>query len=190
MSMLATTIVMIYVFAVAIVDVRSHRIPNRLSLAAVCVGLSVQSIDSGMLGLFNSLGGMVVGLIMFMPFYVLRAFGAGDVKAMAAVGAFLGPQHAVLAAALTLMAGAVIGVAVLWRTSYDTRQAWHRLLGTLLAPMVLMRGADAAGSADPSGLPSRFTVQKFPYGVAIACGAVLTLWWTDRLSFLFGQWSG
>jgi prepilin peptidase CpaA len=59
-----------------------------------------------------SVAGLVVGLATFLPFYLLRGFGAGDVKAMAAVGAFLGPKGVLLAAGLTLACGALGAVLV------------------------------------------------------------------------------
>ena len=72
------------------------------------------------------------------PFIVLRAFGAGDVKAMATVGIFLGAQLTLLAAAFTLIAGAIIGVIVLLLSS-GASSALYRLAGVAAAPIASLR---------------------------------------------------
>lgn len=168
-----------YVSLLAVIDVRTHRIPNVLSAALLTIALLLQGISGGVLGLLHSLGGLCVGLIIFMPFYLLRAFGAGDVKAMAVVGAFLNPAHAVIASAATLIAGGAIGVVVMLTGNVTSaRQIWHRLLGVLLMPASLVRPPRNANGAAST------PIQKFPYGVAIAAGALFTLWYTGRLSFL------
>ncbi len=46
----------------------------------------------GALGLWKALAGLGLGLLIMLPLYMLRALGAGDVKLMAMVGAFLGPN--------------------------------------------------------------------------------------------------
>ena len=94
------------ILAVAVYgDVRSHRISNTLSLLGLITGLALQLLGSGLHGLTSGLLGAGVGLACFAPFYLLRAMGAGDVKLLAAVGAFLGPQGALYAALFSLLAG-------------------------------------------------------------------------------------
>jgi len=144
-----------YVSMVALVDINTHRIPNVLSATAAVLGLSLQLWVDGVPGLLSALGGAAVGLAMFLPFYLLRAFGAGDVKAMATVGIFLGAQLTLLAAAFTLVAGAIVGVIVLVRSSRSTT-APYRLAGV------------AASPASPQ-------VRRFAYGGAIAIGTLATL---------------
>jgi prepilin peptidase CpaA len=108
-----TALVMVYVTMVALIDLRTQRIPNELSATAALLGLSAQILLNGAPGLLSALAGAAIGLGMFLPFYLLRAVGAGDVKAMATVGIFLGAQATPLAVAFTLIAGAVVGVIVL-----------------------------------------------------------------------------
>jgi prepilin peptidase CpaA len=97
-------------------DVRSHRISNTLSLLGLIAGLGLQYLGSGLQGVTSGLLGVGVGLACFAPFYLLRAMGAGDVKLLAAVGAFLGPQGAFYAALFSLLAGGLGAIGyVLWR---------------------------------------------------------------------------
>jgi prepilin peptidase CpaA len=110
---LSTALVMVYVAMVAVIDIRTHSIPNALSAMAAALGLIAQVSLNGMPGLLGALAGAAIGLAMFLPFYVLRAVAAGDVKAMATVGVFLGAPAALLACAFTLIAGAMFGVSIL-----------------------------------------------------------------------------
>ena len=108
-----TALVMVYVTMVALIDLRTQRIPNALSATAALLGLIAQVSLNGAPGLLSALAGAAIGLGMFLPFYLLRAVGAGDVKAMATVGIFLGAQATPLAVAFTLVAGSIVGVMVL-----------------------------------------------------------------------------
>lgn len=106
-------------------DVRARRIPNRLVFAGALIGLALNTFlpagagfftdSSGALGFLNSLGGVAIGLATLLPLYALGAMGAGDVKLMAMVGAFLGPKAVLGAAILTLLSGGLLALAVaLW----------------------------------------------------------------------------
>jgi prepilin peptidase CpaA len=104
---------------------------------------------------------------MFLPFYVVRAFGAGDVKAMAIVGIFLGAQSTVHAVGSTLVAGGVLGVLVLCLKPAHTSATMQRLVALLHTPVASMRESQRNQSPN-----SRL---RFPYGVAIACGVAVAL---------------
>jgi prepilin peptidase CpaA len=159
--------VIMFVVAVAIIDWRTHRIPNLLCATAAIFGLSAQLWLNGEDGLLAALGGAAVGFAIFLPFYVVRAFGAGDVKAMATVGTFLGVEMTAVAVGMTLIAGGVLGVAVLLLTSVPGNATRHRLMLLLVAPIASIRA-----SRQETNPESR---QRFPYGVAIACGTAAAL---------------
>ena len=158
---------MLFAIAVAVVDWRSHRIPNALCAVAAIIALSSQTLMHGEAGLLTALGGAAVGFAMFLPFYVVRAFGAGDVKAMATAGTFLGMQATVLAVGITLVIGAILGVAVLLFRRDPANPTWHRLMLLLSSPRAGIRVSIEETTAENR--------QRFPYGVAIACGTVITL---------------
>jgi prepilin peptidase CpaA len=143
-----TALVIVYVTMVALIDLHTHRIPNELSATAAVLGLIAQASLSGAPGLLSALAGAAIVLAIFLPFYLLRAIGAGDVKAMATVGIFLGVQATPLAAAFTLIAGSIVGVVVLLRRSSTTAAAGTRrfayggaiaagTFATLMAPAAL-----------------------------------------------------
>lgn len=156
-----------FVVSVALIDWRTHRIPNLLCAIAAMVGLALQIGMHGEAGLLAALAGATVGFAMFLPFYVVRAFGAGDVKAMATVGIFLGVPGTMLAVGMTLIAGALLGAAVLCVKREHANATMHRTIGLLLTPIASMRGPKGNRSSDSS--------LRFPYGVAIACGVAVAL---------------
>lgn len=160
-------VLIMFVVALALVDWRTHRIPNLLCVIAAMYGVALQVALDGQAGLFSALGGAAVAFAMFLPFYVVRAFGAGDVKAMATVGVFLGVQSTVHAVAFTLIAGGVLGVLVLCLKPAHTSATLHRLVALLRTPVASMRESKSNQSSH-----SRL---RFPYGVAIACGVAVAL---------------
>jgi len=110
----ATALLVVFVGVIALVDLSTRRIPNALNLAGAALGVATHIWSAGpAAGLLQSAGGLLVGFLVFLPFYAAGGFGAGDVKAMAAIGTFLGAKGALLAAAWILLAGGIGGVAVL-----------------------------------------------------------------------------
>ncbi|MDE2259429.1 MAG: prepilin peptidase [Betaproteobacteria bacterium] len=93
----------------ALCDLRERRVPNWLLVigggVAVLMSLSVQSIP-----LRELLVGGIVGLLVFMPLYVVSAMGAGDIKLMAVVGTFLGVKGVLLSALFTALAGGLLAL--------------------------------------------------------------------------------
>ena len=150
----ATVCLLVFLAAVAVVDLRTRRIPNLLTVPAALVGLLMNLSCDGAPGALACGAGLLIGLAAFLPFYLAGGFGAGDVKAMAVVGAFLGPKGVLLAAAGTFGVGglgALLVVGALRWQSVRTGRTW--------------RPVDARR-------------QHLPYGLAIACGTALTLPWS------------
>lgn len=142
-----------FVATAALLDLRTRRIPNWLNAAAIVLAVVIGVFESGGRGLAASGAGLATGALIFLPFYLAGGFGAGDVKAMGAIGAFLGPRGALVTAAWILVVGGLCAVVVLaarrWRASSRDRD----------------RPAAAGGEA-------------FPYGVAIALGTALSVTWS------------
>src|SRR5579875_1997618 len=74
-------------------DWRSRRIPNWLTLAGVAAGISMNALFAGQPGVQASIFGLLVAMGIYVPLYLLRGMGAGDVKLMAALGAIAGPRN-------------------------------------------------------------------------------------------------
>ncbi len=75
----------------AIFDLRCRRIPNWLVLAGIVVGLGWNAHSSGFSGMGRAATGLGLVFALYLPFYLIRALGAGDVKLLAAIGAITVP---------------------------------------------------------------------------------------------------
>lgn len=76
--------------AAAVIDIRQLRVPNRLTFPLLLCGLLYHGAVGGLEGLQMSLFGAAFGLLSLIVAYVVGILGAGDVKLMAALGAWLG----------------------------------------------------------------------------------------------------
>jgi prepilin peptidase CpaA len=97
----------------AVVDIRTRRIPNVVTLATALVGLGLAAAGVTQVTIAQSVAGGILGALLMMPGYLLGATGAGDVKALGAAGALLGVRRVPAAFLYTAIAGGVVAVAVL-----------------------------------------------------------------------------
>ena len=172
-----TTVFVLFVLLVAAVatDLRSRRIPNLLLLPALSLALMLHAINSGMAGLVTASGGLVLGLAMLTPLYVVGGMGAGDVKLLGVIGSFLGPWGAVVAGLATLMAGAVLGIAFM---------VWQRFWQVSGPHNVQFSGPqNLTAPTPPAFQPTQTGSQKtyIPYAPAIAAGTLVALWYLEFL---------
>jgi prepilin peptidase CpaA len=106
-----------------------------------------------------------------MPLYLLRAVGAGDVKLLAMVGVWLGPQAVLGATLLALLAGGLLALAVMV-ASRSSRRVLATVYTMLITTLIGARlGKPTALAAPPPGGP------RLPYAVAITAGTVAQLAW-------------
>src|SRR5688500_1390477 len=114
-----TGVLMGLLLIAAVIDVRTSRIPNWLVFGGALYALIYNAISplyARDIGILFALGGLAVGLAALLPAYLFRVMGAGDVKLMAMVGAFIGTSATVGAVLSTLIAGGVLAIALaLWR---------------------------------------------------------------------------
>ena len=103
----------------AVIDFRRFRVPNTLTFPLCLLGLVFHTAFGGLVGLQYSFGGIAVGLLALLLFYIMGVMGAGDVKLLAAVGAWIGPVHTLYVFCVAGIAAGIHSVAVL---------AWQRRL--------------------------------------------------------------
>jgi prepilin peptidase CpaA len=149
-------------------DIKTNRIPNYLTLGTALTGLAYQLAFHGWSGLLHGLLGMVLGFAFLIFPYVWGGMGAGDVKALAALGAWLGPGRTLFLCCYMGMAGGLLALGVLWWKGLlwiKIRQAWTFLLNWILN-RPLGGNATPVITAKTGGIP---------YGVAIFLGMALLL---------------
>ena len=159
--LIATALVTLLGIAV-ITDIDSWRIPNKLVVIGLAIGMLGNASFGGVGALALAFAGGCVGLLCLLPFYALGGMSAGDVKLMAMSGAFLGPALAVVAAVFSLAVGGLVGIAwYFWhykRPEKNTDEFIHG--GAVTVPSTTLRK-----SVRPA----------IPFAVAIGAGTILTL---------------
>jgi len=90
------TLLKLTLLAVALIggwaDLRTRRIPNWLNLSGLILGFGLNTLFLHGEGLRLSVMGFGLALLVYVPLYLIRAMGAGDVKFMAALGSTIGPR--------------------------------------------------------------------------------------------------
>ena len=136
-------------------DVRQRRIPNLLTLPALGLALLVSPWLGGTSGPIEAFAGAMLGFLILVGPYAIGGMGAGDVKALMALGAWLGPETTIGAAVWALLAGAGLGIVLVALRGElgEYLRRWGRLLVTALTQRRFSYEPPAAGSAAASGIP-------------------------------------
>ncbi len=160
-------LLLLMVSIAAVNDLATRRIPNRLLLAGLAGALFLHALSAEPgAALLSASGGMLVGLAIFLPFYLVHGMAAGDVKMMAVVGFFTGPAEALQIAIITWCAGGVMALLLILLRS-RVRLALVNI-GHLLSGF-MVPGKKLADTALPQSAGS------MPYGLAIAAGTIVVL---------------
>jgi prepilin peptidase CpaA len=147
-------------------DVKTRRIPNYLTLGTAVAGLAFNFMAQGLPGLVNGILGMFLGFGLLILPYLWGGMGAGDVKALAALGAWLGPKLTLFLFCYMGIAGGVIALGymawqgMLWQ---KIKEGW-----VFLFNLVLSRPDGPFRPPSPAKLTA-----GMPYGVAIALGMLV-----------------
>jgi prepilin peptidase CpaA len=146
-------------------DWRSRRIPNWLTVPALLLGIAVNAIFGRWAGAKDSLLGLALGLGVMLPFVLVRALGAGDLKLVSALGAILGPGRllAVLFVAV-LVAGVMAVILIIWKKR--VRQTGRNILRILASLFSFHMPQPDLTLENPQAL-------KVPFGVAVAVAVLL-----------------
>jgi len=150
-------------------DIRTRRIPNVLTMGAAVAGVTFHALTSGTDGALAAGGGWLVGVLLFLPFFALGGMGGGDLKLLAALGAWLGPRETLWLAVYAGLAGGVLGVAVAVSRGY---------LRTAISNVVMMFGYwSHVGLKPVPGLTLESAgTPRLAYAIPILVGTVATLW--------------
>jgi prepilin peptidase CpaA len=112
-SFIFVALVGVYALAAAVLDFRLHKIPNYLTVPTALTGLAFHVLAPSGWGAVTSLGGFALGFSLLIVPWLLGGSGMGDVKLLAALGAWLGPKLTLIAFALSIAAAAILAVGVL-----------------------------------------------------------------------------
>lgn len=146
-------------------DLFSRRIPNWLTYPSILLGVLAGYVTRGPEGLWDAMGGVLVATPFALLFYA-RMFGGGDVKFVAAIGAWLGLFTTLNVALTAVLLGAAMGaITLIWQ---------GRLLEALRSES---RGLAATMSKREAGSTTGnvSTIQsadQFPFGIPLGLSAL------------------
>jgi prepilin peptidase CpaA len=149
----------------AVQDMRARRIPNWLTYGSLITALGVRTYWATWHGLAQGTEGMLAGGGFFFLFFLVRGMGAGDVKLMGAVGAWVGAWPAVLVMVYAAFAG--LAIAVFYMVSYRRVGSTMGNVGELLR-FHLTSGVKPHPQINLQGPAA----MRMPYGLAIAMGTL------------------
>jgi len=169
MGKLDAVIVIAVALAACLFDLQSRRIPNVLTLGAAVAAFVFAAFNGGLAGLGSSVTGWAVGLALWLPVYALGGMGAGDVKLIAAIGAWLGPAGALHAALYAGISGAVLALVVASMNGC-VRQTCSNVRMLLLHWRVAGFSPQAQLTLDTATSP------RLAYAVPTLVGTVAAIW--------------
>jgi prepilin peptidase CpaA len=163
------SVVIVVAAAACVTDLRSRRIPNVLTFGAALAGLVFHVITGGFAGFEQAIGGWTVGAMVFAIPFALGGLGAGDVKLLAALGAWLGPVTTLWLALYTGVAGGIGAVVVALANGY-----LHTAL-TNISVLLLHWRANGLHAKHEISLEGS-SGPKLAYALPIFGGLLATLW--------------
>ncbi|MFY9611133.1 MAG: A24 family peptidase [Blastocatellia bacterium] len=142
-------------------DLRWRRIPNWLVAATTALALVWHTWSTGWDGLWLSGGGLLAGMALLLPLFLLKGMGAGDVKFFGAIGAAVTYKHIL---SVFVIAALIAGVMALFRVLAA------RAFVATLANIVDILNRFLHGRLSPHPIVSLANEQALaiPFGVSVA----------------------
>jgi prepilin peptidase CpaA len=157
----------------AVIDGIKLKVPNWITFPLVIAGWLFSAIFCGLtgLGFWSGLGcsllGTAVGLGLLLPAYAIGGMGAGDVKLLAGVGAWIGVSQTFWAFAVSVLIGSIIAIGmVLYQRKWDhhRRQFW-----SIFMEILIIRNPDELSEL---AAKRKSSMLLLPYGIPIAIGTI------------------
>lgn len=152
-----------------VTDLRHRRIPNVLTFAAAALAFVFHGTVGGLPGMMSAALGWLAGVALFLPFFLLGGMGGGDVKLLAALGAWLGPADAFWLAIYSSIAGGALAVVVSLARGYLTTAL--RNLGGLLGYWSAVGPRPMASLTLEHG-----NAPRLAFAIPMLAGTMVTVW--------------
>lgn len=172
-------VVTITLIVAAVIDGLQLKVPNWLTFPMIVSGWIYSAAFSpyaGWEGLFLSIVGTAVGLAVLLPPYAVGGMGAGDVKLMAGVGAWMWGAVTLYAFAVSALVGGIIAIGmVLWRGAWQKHknQFW-----SIINEIATVKDPEKLAEIAAERKPRMFLL---PYGIPIAIGSIAYFAWSGML---------
>jgi prepilin peptidase CpaA len=170
------TVGLLAIGVAAITDVWKFKIHNLLTIPLLLSGLAYHGIAGGWEGFAGSLLGCLCGFFILIAFYVLGGMGAGDVKLMAALGAWFGPLAIANLFVVSALAAGIYALALILIYGRP-RETWNnfRIIFYRLAILGRYLGSEDQLEAEVNAPDRRRRV--VPFAAMIMLGLLTLLTW-------------
>ena len=149
-------------------DAKRRRLPNVWTLGGLAAGLLVQSGFWGVAGLEDGFFAALVAVAFILVPFLVRAAGAGDLKMLAACGAFVGMRWVPFFLMAVSFAGLIVALGMLCARQVSAARLKH-----CFRSLFDWRYDRKAGKV---ALPPKDDERaRVPFGIAIALGTWATL---------------
>lgn len=160
-------LVSVVLIVAAVIDGWMLKVPNWLTFSMILGGWIYSFANGGLPGLGWSLAGTAFGLGLLYFLYAVGGMGAGDVKLLAGIGAWVYVDHTFNIFATTAVVGAIMAVAMVARTG-----EWRKHYGQFMKI-----GKDILNTRDSEVLFEQAAQRKprmllLPYGVPMTIAAL------------------
>ncbi|WP_078548220.1 A24 family peptidase [Litchfieldia alkalitelluris] len=146
-------------------DLKSRKIYNVVTFPAYILALVLNALLNGWSGIAFSLMGFLCGFALLLIPYLMGGMGAGDVKLLALIGALKGASFVLITSIYMAIIGGLIGLLIL---------LFRKGVFTMLKSIFISICGIRYGLKIPIWIDKDGLQKTYPYGVAIAGGAVLT----------------
>ena len=155
-----------FALMISYTDIRYRRIPNKLVLVILIVGITFNTVFHGANGLFLSLGGFGLAFGVFFLLHVFGTLGAGDVKLFGAIGAISGLYMVLPTLIVVALTGGIFAIAKM----IYARRVGVTMFGVFQFFYGLLPGQTVPRLAIPAD--RSYTL---PYAVPICFGSLISL---------------
>ena len=169
-------LVTVVLVVAAVIDGRQLKVPNWITFPMIISGWVYSTVAFGWAGLGWSMLGTVVGLALLMPAYAIGGMGAGDVKLLGGVGAWVWPLATFYAFCVSAIIGGILAVAMVM-----ARGVWekHRTqFWMILNEIMVLRNPDQLATI---AAERKSSMMLLPYGIPIAIGSIAYFAWAGML---------
>jgi len=169
-------LVLVAALIAAVTDVWKFKVYNLLTFPLLASGLLYHAIHGGTPGLVGSIIGALAGFALMILLYTMGGMGAGDVKFVTALGAWLGLPLTLF----VLMAGCIaagVYAAILLVTAASLRETLLNMQILWLRLACLGRHLGSEDRVEAEVKRSDRRRRLIPFSAMIALGLVATVLW-------------
>ncbi|MGM8212316.1 A24 family peptidase [Virgibacillus sp. W0430] len=162
---MVNAIVIIMLIICIVTDLRERKILNAVTLPASLLAFIYHAFTAGLDGFLFSGKGFLVGFALLIIPYAMGGIGAGDVKLLAAIGAWKGMLFVLYAGLYGAAVGGIIAFIILLK-----RKQFRLTIKSIFLSCLFLKSAKGSLT-----ITKRATqLISIPYAIPIAIGALCT----------------